>query len=270
MNLRLALLSFLLAAPASRAAVVLFAEYRLGEAGSLGTNNRPLDSSGNGRDFTADVSGSSAVVVSGGASSLAGAGGVAGTSTGFLNTAAVTGTDYWSGASFSSLQTNNFAFGLFAKADSIASADIFSLGSANNAPKISLGTNGWAASFHNTAWIGNASGTSGSFVAGTWVHLALVRSAGVMTFYINGVAQGSGVSTTPVLGSGYLAGFSSGSAFDGAIDEARVITFDDGESTANVIAALQTGVSAVPEPSTYGLLGAGALAAAALVRRRRR
>ena len=42
-----------------------------------------------------------------------------------------------------------------------------------------------------------------------------------------------------------------GAYFDGGMDEARVVTFDPGEPTANVLSALQ-----VPEPATaLSLLG---------------
>ena len=55
------LLSTSLASLPAGAAIILYAEYHLGEPGSLGTNNRPQDSSGNAHHLTTDISGSAAV-----------------------------------------------------------------------------------------------------------------------------------------------------------------------------------------------------------------
>ena len=70
---------------------------------------------------------------------------------------------------------------------------------------------------------------------GTWTHLAFVRSNGVATLYVNGVAAG-GTSSAAVAAPS--AGFSIGASaftgangllnFDGSIDEVRVFTFAPG------------------------------------------
>lgn len=125
--------------------------------------------------------------------------------------------------------------------------------------------------------------TSGVLIAsGAWHNLIFVRSGTTFTLYVDGTQAGQ--NTTLVAG----ADFSSANNFflgdDGAtgfynttpkwsnpllIDDLAVYSNAIGAGT---IASLQTtaAASAVPEPSTYGLMGAGALAAASLVRRRRK
>lgn len=236
--------------PAS-AAVTVFAQYHLGEAGSLGANNLPLDSSGNGRNFVNEINGAAATV--GSSTFHPNASG----STAYLDTSGAGNEGWYSSSLFNSLQTDNFALGVFARSSSNAAAnqgDIFTVGGSNGSIKLSLAGNGWAASAHNVAWIGQDSGISGSFAADTWVHLALIRSAGVTTFYINGVASGFTYAGVPVNDSPHVSVAPGGSSyFDGLIDEARVVTFTPGESTSNIIAALQ----GVPEPtiSVLALLG---------------
>ncbi|MCU0797151.1 MAG: PEP-CTERM sorting domain-containing protein [Akkermansiaceae bacterium] len=79
---------------------------------------------------------------------------------------------------------------------------------------------------------------------------------------INGVAQGT-YSGTPVHGAAHLSVAPGGATyFDGQMDEARVVTFTGGESTANILNTL----TAVPEPSAMAL---GVLGALAVLRRRR-
>ena len=241
-----------------RATLITYAEYHLGEAGSLGANNRPQDSSGNGRNLVTDISGS--VAVTGNASFHPDAGG----STAYLDTTPAGNQGWYSSALFTSLPTDNFAFGVFARTSTLASGDVFTVGGSNGSFKLSLGLNGWAASAHNVAWISTDSGVTGSFTADTWVHLALIRSAGQTTFYINGVASSSPYAGAPVNDTPHIAvSPGGGSYFSGLVDEARVVTFTAGESTSNVINALQ----AVPEPSTALL---GVFGALALVLRRKR
>ena len=227
--------------PAS-AAVTVFAEYHLGEAGSLGANNLPVDSSGNGRNFVNEISGAVATV--GTSTFHSNALG----STAYLDTSGAGNEGWYSSSLFSSLQSDNFALGIFARSSSNAvgnQGDIFTVGGSNGSIKLSLAANGWAASAHNIAWIGADSGISGSFTPDTWVHLALIRSAGITTFYINGVASGFTYAGVPVNDSPHLSVAPGGSSyFDGLMDEARVVTFTPGESTSNIISALQ----GVPEP----------------------
>jgi hypothetical protein len=251
MTSRFPLSQFLIAAAcigSAPAAITLFAEYHLGESGSLGANNAPQDSSGNGRNYANSISGGSAGT---GTSGVFAPG-----STTYLDTTSGTNQG-WYDANFATLPTDNFAFGIYVRAASnIAGTqgDVFTTGGGNGAYKLSLSPNGWAASAHNVTWIGPANGVAASFTNDIWVHLAIIRSGGTTTFYINGTAQGS-VANAPVNGSSHLSVNPGGSAyFDGHLDLARVLTFDAGESSTNVMAAL----TAVPEPSTILLGVAGA------------
>lgn len=249
----------LVTVPAS-AAVTVYAEYHLGESGSLGANNLPVDSSGNGRNFVNQISGAVATV--GSSSFHPNASG----STAYLDTSGAGNEGWYSSGLFNALQTDNFALGVFARSPSNAAAnqgDIFTVGGSNGSIKLSLAGNGWAASANNVAWIGQDSGISGSFTADTWVHLALIRSAGTTTFYIDGVASGFTYAGVPVNDTPHVSvSPGGGSYFDGLIDEARVVTFTPGESTSNIISALQ----GVPEPSVAFL---AMLGLAAGVKRRR-
>lgn len=243
-------------APTSHAAITLFAEYHLGEIGSLGATNLPIDSSGNMRNFINEISGATTTVVSGGA--------IAPGSTAYLSTAGPGNEGWYSGGLFSGLATDNVAFGVYAKASSLGDqGDIFTLGGSSGSFKLHLAGNGWAASAHNVAWIGPANGVTGSFAADTWVHLALIRSEGTSTFYIDGAAQGT-FAGVPVNDGPHMSVAPGGAVyFDGGIDEARVVTFTSGESTANVLSALQ-----VPEPGSAALL-LGGIATMLGIRRRR-
>ena len=234
-----------IATPIANASISLYAEYHLGEAGSLGANNLPLDSSGNGKSLITAISGNTATT---GTSEVSAPG-----STTYLDTSGAGNEGWYASGLYSTapvLATDNFAFGVYASAASIASAnqgDVFTVGGNNGAFKLSLDVNGWAASSHNVAWIGPSGGTSGSFTANTWVHLALIRSAGVATFYINGVAQAGTYSGAPVIDTPHMSVSPGGSVyFDGRLDEARVVTFAAGESTANILSSLQYGVLATP------------------------
>ncbi len=244
----------LLGAATANAAITIYAEYHLGEPLSLGPTNIPLDSVG-GKNFTDAINGGGVFV---------GAPGAISGSTAFLDTSSPADSAYYNVGSYSGLATDNVAIGVFAKASAIGgnTGTIFGTGDGGGLD-LSLDANGWAGSLFNVAWVGPADGASGSFTPDTWVHLALIRASGFTTFYIDGVPQGASLATTPVNSSPHMSVKPGGSAyFDGGIDEARVVTFDSGESTTAVLGALQ----GVPEPSSAVLLGMGLLA---LVRRRR-
>jgi hypothetical protein len=251
-------LATLLPAYTATGAITVYAEYHLGETGSLGANNLPRDSSGNGRNLLDPISGSTATVAS--------AGVYAAGSTAYLSTAGTGNEGWYSSGLFNTLPTDNFAFGVFARAASNASGtqgDVFTLGGSEYSFKLSLAVNGWGASAHGKDWIAATEGISGSFTADTWVHLALLRSGGTTTFYINGTAQGSTYAGAPVHNTPHISVNPGGlTYFDGHIDEARVVTFTSGESVTNVLNTLQ----GVPESSTAFLGGVGLLG---LLRRRR-
>lgn len=242
----------------AKSAVTLFSEYHLGEAGSLNATNNPQDSSGNSRHFSAEINGMVATVGT--------AGVFAPGSSSYLDTA-VTSNEGWYGANHSSLATDNFAFGIYARASSNIAGnqgDIFTVGGGTGAFKLSLAPNGWGASSNGVSWIGGSDGVSGSFADDAWVHLALIRSGGSTQFYINGTAQGGAFAGVPTHGDAHASvSPGGGSFFDGHLDEARVVTFTSGENTTNILNALQ----GIPEPSTSALFG---LAGLAVILRRRR
>ena len=230
----------------SPAAIIPYAEYHLGETGASATN-LPVDSSGNGRDFVTSISGGNATIGNAVYHPQAAY------STAYIDTSGTGNEGWYSTGLFTSLPTDNFAFGVFARAaanNSATQGDVFALGGGNGAFKLSLASSGWAASSHNTAWIAATNGIAGSFTANTWVHLALIRSGGITTFYINGVAQGTTYSGAPVHNTPHISVNPGGSTyFDGQIDEARVVTFDAGAATADILTTLMTpSTPPAPEP----------------------
>ncbi|WP_367872012.1 autotransporter-associated beta strand repeat-containing protein [Luteolibacter sp. Populi] len=243
-----------LLATASRATIFPYAEYHLGEAGSLGASNKPQDSTGNNHHIPNVAGGESATVATTGLSPNATG------STACLDTSNPAN-EGWYGEpnTYATLPTDNFAFGVFARAAAIGNptrGDVFTLGDVAGSHKLSLEGTGWSSSAHNVDWIAPAGGVPGSFTPNTWVHLAIVRSAGVSTFYIDGVAHGTfsgdAVHAAPhisVQPGGGEFGF-----FDGQLDEARIVTFTPGQSPESVIAALQGGVV----PTAFFELGVGA------------
>jgi len=248
----------LLAPLPAGAAIITYAEYHLGEAGSLGATNLPQDSSGNALHFGNAISGAAASVGTTGV--------VAPGSTAYLDTSGVGNEGWYSTNLFTGLQTDNFGFGVYARAASQGSTEghVFTLGG-NGGFAVSLAANGWAGSSHNVAWISDAGGMAGTFSPDTWVHLALIRSGGSAQFYIDGVAQGATYAGVPVHDTPHLSVHPGGTAyFDGHMDEARVVTFTAGESTAAVLNALQ----GVPEPSSILLLVIGGLGLLSLRRRK--
>lgn len=217
----------------THAAVAVYAEYRLGESGSLaGTNQLPRDSSGGNRHVTESINGNTVGILT---SAITAPG-----STRCIDTRATSPNQGWYAPNnISTLATDNFAVGVYASAPALGNADVISLGGINNAFKLSLGTNGWAASSHNIAWIGNPGGIPGSFKANQWVHLALVRRSGVTTFYIDGVAQSGTYSGSPSHNTLHLAVNPGGSLyFNGRVDEARIVTFDPADTVEDIFAVL--------------------------------
>jgi autotransporter-associated beta strand protein len=226
-----AFLSVLLSG-SGHAAVTPFAEYRLGEPGSLaGTQQLPQDSSGNNRHVTQSINGNTVGVLT---SAVTAPG-----STHYLDTRAASPDQGWySSGNLTGLATDNFAVGVYASAPATGNGDVISLGGSNGAFKLSVGSNGWAASSHNIAWIGTPGGIPGSLKPNQWVHLALVRKSGTTTFYIDGVPQAT-YGGTPVHNSlHFTVSPGGGGYFNGRIDEARIVTFDPADTLEDIFAVL--------------------------------
>lgn len=116
--------------------------------------------------------------------------------------------------------------------------------------------------------------TAVSITTGQWYHLAASYSNGTTLFYLNGVLVSTATNTAPfnaettdgrLLIGGRLGGTDLDQA-SGLLDGLRV--YDTALTAGEIAAAAAASVSAVPEPSSGLLLGA--LAAPALLRRRRR
>lgn len=132
---------------------------------------------------------------------------------------------------------------------------------ANGNLKISQAGANWAASYHNLSWVGGTGGTGQPVAANQWTELAVVRSGGVSTFYINKVPQASTSADTPVWGTAAHLSVNSGGAtgWDGDIDELRYFSFSAG--------AFSPSTDLVPEPGSLAAFGTASLLA---LRRRRR
>lgn len=215
----LALAAALVAAPA-RAAVTDLYVYHLGEAGSLGTNNRPIDSV-SGNNFTNNFSTGTSVDTADPAPGDSTADLVVPSGKGFYGVS-------------TAFPTDNFGIELWVKtADLAQSKDIFVTNSYNSQSLkfTQLGT-ALAASYQGVSWIGPTNGVSGAVTANEWIHLAIVRDGGVSSFYIDGVKQGGTTTTAPTTSaSGVHIAVQPGGitgTWNGAMDELRVFTFTTG------------------------------------------
>ena len=108
--------------------------------------------------------------------------------------------------------------------------------------------------------IGNTTVGFSAVPAGDWVHLALVRSGGATTFYVNGQPAGTSASTldaatqTFTIGASYCAVCDrinpTADYLDGLVDDVRVFSFAPGQFSA----AADLSFSSVPEPAAALLL----------------
>lgn len=116
--------------------------------------------------------------------------------------------------------------------------------------------------------------TAFAVTSGQWLHLAATYNNGAIAFFLNGNAMGtanslfSNESTLGRLSIGNRYNGGAGDQTTGYLDGLRV--YDTVLTSGEIQTAAVASVSAVPEPSAYGLAGAGVLAAVALTRRRRR
>lgn len=245
------IIASLLSLAATHAAITPYAEYPLGEAGSLGGSNKPQDGGGGNHHFNYDISGGDATT--GNASFHPNATG----STAYLDTSDPGNQGWYSDDNtYSSLPTDHFAFGIFVRAAANTDetqADIFTLGNTGGSLKLSLEGNGWSASAHGVNWVAPPGGVGGSFQPDVWVHLALIRTEGITTFYIDGVANGTFNGSVTHASPHLSVSPGGGQYFNGHLDEARIVTFTPGEPVGNIITALQQGVI----PTAFVNVGVG-------------
>jgi alpha-L-fucosidase len=219
------LLGMILVPGASNAAVTPFVHYRMGD-GTPGTNggkNLPYDSSGNGRHMASAASGTPTLTQTGGPNDDAFYT-FNGSSHYFFGT--VTAWDP---------PEDNVGVEAWVRTSNLNQVNRNIFGTGDNTVGLNIGFEanggaGWFGAVANKAFAGNFG--TGSYTAGTWIHLAVVRSAGITTFYTNGIPYGT---TTAVpnnsAGSGalHMAVTSGGSSlFDGDMAEARIFTFAAG------------------------------------------
>ena len=150
---------------------------------------------------------------------------------------------YAYGADWSAVPVDNFAVELWARvADVNHDVGLFA-GAKKDDGRLTfhlIGGN-WAASYKGVGWIGAGSGEGQAAVVDAWTHLAIIRSAGVSTFYINGVAQVGTLAEPPVFtGNAHLAVLSGAEAsYRGDLDHLRIFTFDPQQD--DPVAALTLG-----------------------------
>lgn len=194
--------------------------YQLGDNGQ-GTNNRPSDSSSNGRNFTGNVN-SATISPNGG---------------GYSNDAFYTfnGVDQgYFGVGYDAPE-NNVGIEVWVRTSDLAQTNHHVFGTGSNVNGLNIGYDasgsaGWFGAVAGKTFVGTVG--SSNYTSGEWIHLALVRDYGVTTFYVNGVASGTSTvnpfnATQPHLA--INAGGAVGGYFGGDIAEARIFTFDPGQ-----------------------------------------
>jgi hypothetical protein len=238
----------------ANAAITVLRDYHLGEAGSF-AGLLPQDQSGNAAHFTGATGAitSSTTLPSPVSSAYAH---FDGSSDAF-------------GANMGTIPVDNFAVEMWVRvADANRQAGIFSPGRrADGNLRFHVENGYFAASYKGIGWIGDDptnGGTVGQAITvNDWTHLAVIRSGGISTFYIDGVAQAGTSSAVPVheTGRSHIGVFNQGiSRFSGDIDELRIFSFDPVSD--NAVSALQ-----IPEPSAL-MLCIGTVGCAVFRRRR--
>ena len=242
-------------AMSANAEIISYADFNLGEQsleapplGDQGAPIPPVDSSGNNRDFVREANIDQIMIGTEGEI-------VAPASTAFLQ---LGDTGYF-GGQFAALEIDNFAVGIYARASENlvaagAPAHVFQSGNrSQSSVRISLTSEGWGASYEpfesaETPPLPEGVpfvtiGTPGTFTPDEWVHLAVIRTNGATSFYIDGIAQGDPETTiTPLHGDNAHLGINPGGAvnFQGDIDALRALTFTpEDETVESIIAALQ-------------------------------
>lgn len=93
-----------------------------------------------------------------------------------------------------------------------------------------------------------------------WMHLAIVNSAGTLTFYTNGVACGASVASgaTASAGDVYIGTPGDNQAFYGYLDEARMFTFAPGAFATSDLLLPPPGPNLVGQPQSTAVWDGGA------------
>ncbi len=225
MKLSLPLILPLLAVSVAQAAVTPYAHYRMGDGAPAtnGGNNLPNDASGNGRHMANAATGTPAITPNAGPSDDA------------FYTFSGSGQYFFGTAAAWNPPEDNVGVEAWVRTSNLSQLNKNIFGTGDNTVGLNLGFEangevGWFGAVANKAF----AGTTGvaSYTAGTWIHLAVVRSAGTTTFYANGIANGT-TTAIPNDATGtnalHMAVTSGGaSAFTGDIAEARIFTFAAG------------------------------------------
>ena len=206
--------------------------YSLGEPGSLGAANLQLDVTGNGYGLTAGINGAGTTLVTTG---LGAAGSTAalhfnGVNQGFYGNNPDLG---------AAIGTDNFGVETWVRVPNVTQDGynfVFSLTGdtlPSTGPVIHLANGRWSASIPGYQWIGGSPFSPGGGVqaeANQWTRVAVVRSGGVFTLYVNGVAHPVTTTQPPVAMNGFHMAVNPGGAtyFEGDIDETRVFSFAPG------------------------------------------
>lgn len=217
--------AWLFAASAATAAVTPYAHYRMGDGtpATNGGNNLPYDASGNGRHMTNTATGTPVITPTGGPHNDA-----------FYSFNGSNQYFYGTGSTWNPPE-DNVGVEAWVRTSNISQVNKNLFGTGDNTKGLNLGYDanggvGWFGAVANVAFAGSTG--TGNYTAGEWIHLAVVRSAGVTTFYANGIPNGN---TTAVPNDAdentalHMAVTSGGSSlFAGDIAEARVFTFAPG------------------------------------------
>ncbi len=209
------------------ATVVVQAWYHLGETGSLGANNLPQDTSGNGFNFSGAMPATTYPSTNTPTGLLGGSGFFSSSSLRFGSNGVC---GFW-GAGYTT-SADNFGIEAWVKPFAgVGNGWILATGGGNGNLVLQVNSGKYAASLNNVTYV-----NSGAVAVNTnqWTHLALVVTNGAARIYVNGVVQ-TGSATGVTAGSTTHLGVTSGGAtgFIGLIDEARIFTFAAGQFSTN-------------------------------------
>ena len=228
----------------TQAAVTTQAYYPVGEGGAAGPANQPLDASGNGRNYLFNIGGASITTTA--PSPFSTANYDFGGNQGYYD------------IGYDAPENNVGVQGWFRISDlAVQSSHIFGTGHEFEGLNIGwdTGTNQFTGSLGGIT--PSVVGSGYAAVANAWVHLALVRDAGIATFYVNGVANGVTSSFVPTNAAESHVGVSDAAAafYTGSIDEGAIFTFTAGEFSPTQDLGYN---KPIPEPGACILMALGA------------